>query len=88
MRCFSFVEQLTEISHKSLPLRKATDLLKKIQTDSTQDAANDQAIIDKTDCCKDISDDLISVDKNGLNYQDCEELVRIRRAPTLQVLRT
>ena len=76
---FQFAERLTEMSHKSLPLRRAIDLLKKIQTDSTQDAANDQAIIDKTDCCMGISDDLISVDKKGLNYQDCEELVRIRK---------
>ena len=60
---FQFAERLTEISHKSLPLRKAIDLLKKIQIDSTQDAANDQAITDKTDCCN----------------QYCEELIRIRR---------
>ena len=76
---FQLAERLTEISHKSLPLRKAIDLLKKIQNDSTQDAANDQAITDKTDCCMGISDDLISVDKRGLNYQHCEELIRIRR---------
>ena len=76
---FQFAERLTEISHKSLPLRRAIDLLKKIQTDSTQDAANDQAIIDKTDRCMGISEDLISVDKKGLNCQDCGELVRIRK---------
>ena len=62
---FQLAERLTEISHKSLPLRKAIDLLKKIQTDSTQDAANDQPITDETDCCMGISDDLISVDKRG-----------------------
>ena len=76
---FQFVERLTEISHKSLPLRKAIDLLKKIQTDSTQDATNDQAILEKTECCMGTSDDLISVDKKGWNYHYWEETVRIHR---------
>ena len=76
---FQFAERLTEISHKSLPFRRTIDLFKKTQTDSTQDAANGQAIIDKTDCCVGISEDHIIVDKKGLNYQDCEEVVRIRK---------
>ena len=74
---FQFAERLTEISHKSLPLRRAIDLLKKIQTDSTQDAANDQAIIDKTDRCTGISDDLVSFDKKGIKLPG-QALVRIR----------
>ena len=76
---FQFAERLTEISHKSLPLKKAIDLLNKMQTDSTQDTANDQVVIDKTDRCMGVADDLISIDKKGLNFQNCEELVRIRR---------
>ena len=35
---------------KSFPVRKVKDLLKKMQAELTQDAANDQAIMDKMDC--------------------------------------
>ena len=76
---FQLAERLTEISHKSLPLRMAIDLLKKIQNRLDAGCCERPAITDKTDCCMGISDDLISVDKRGLNYHCCEELVRIRR---------
>ena len=35
---------------KSFPLRKVIDLLKKMQVELTQDAANDWVIMDKMDC--------------------------------------
>ena len=52
-----------------------------------KDAANDQAIIDKTKYYAGVADDLSSVDRKGLNYRDCEVMVvSTVRAPTLQVV--
>ena len=36
---------------KSFPVERVTDLLKKMQAELTRDAANDQVIMDRMDCC-------------------------------------
>ena len=45
----------------------------------TKDAANYQAVVDKTDYCTGVAEDLSSVGSKELNYHDCEVMVRIHR---------
>ena len=62
---------------KSFPVRKVIDLLKKMQAELTQDAANDQAIMDKMDCwChtnrKEKTESMVTAQKQIVDLQDAK----------------
>ena len=65
----SQLEALSEANHRPDCDNELAKVCENTQTESRQDAANDQAIIDKTDCCTDVADDLSSVDRKGLIYR-------------------
>jgi len=62
---------------KSFPVRKVIDLLKKMQAELTQDAANDEAIMDKMDCwCvtnrKEKTESIVTAQKQIVDLQDAQ----------------